>query len=69
MLLQDVRTGPEVLPDKVIKMEQQIQKVILEALDGIEDDNDYEDAKAESKKTVDETIKNWCKKVWKCISS
>ena len=69
LLLQDVRTGPEVLPDKVIKMEQQIQKVILEALDGIEDDNDYEDAKAESKKTVDETIKNWCKKVWKYISS
>ena len=69
LLLQDVRTGPEVLPDKVIKMEQQIQKVILEALDRIEDDNDYEDAKAESKKTVDETIKNWCKKVWKCISS
>ena len=69
LLLQDVRTGPETLTNKVNEMEEEIQKIILEALDGIDEDEDYNDAKAESKKAVGQTIKKWCKKAWKYVSS
>ena len=68
LLLQDVRAGPEVLTDKVNKMEEEIQKVILETLDDIEDDGDYKDARDESKKTLNAKIKIWGQKVWNFIS-
>ena len=45
------------LTNKVNEMEEEIQKTILETLDGIDEDEDYNDAKAESKKTVDQKIK------------
>ena len=47
LLLQDIRTGPEVLTSKVKEMEDEIQKVMLETLDGIDNDDDYNDAKVE----------------------
>lgn len=50
-------------------MEEEIQKTILETLDGIDEDEDYNDAKAESKKTVDQKIKQLCKKAWNYVSS
>ena len=69
VILQDVRAGPDVLTGKVSKLEEEIQKTILETLDGIDDDDDYKDARTESKKAVDGTIKHWCKKVWNYLSS
>ena len=69
LLLQDVLTGPEVLTSKANEMEGEIQKVILETLDGIDDDDDYNNAKAESKKSVRETIKDWCNKAWNFVYS
>ena len=68
LLLQDVRTGPEALTGKVNKMEEEIQKVILETLDGSEDDDDYKGARDESKKTLNERIKIWGQKFWDFIS-
>ena len=68
LLLQDVRTGPEALTGKVNKMEAEIQKVILETLDSIEDDDDYKDARDESKKTLNERIKIWGQKFWDFIT-
>lgn len=50
-------------------MEEEIQKTIMEALDGIDGDEDYNDAKAESKKAVGQTIKQWCRNAWNYISS
>ena len=69
LLLQDIRTGPEVLTSKVKEMEDEIQKVMLETLDGIDNDDDYNDAKVESKKTVGGTIRDWWKKAWNFVSS
>lgn len=57
------------LTNKVNQMEEEIQKTILETLDGIDEDEDYNDAKAESKKTVDQKIKQLCKKAWNYVSS
>ena len=50
-------------------MEDEIQKVMLETLDGIDNDDDYNDAKVESKKTVGGTIRDWWKKAWNFVSS
>ena len=69
LLLQDVRSGPETLSNKVNEMEEEIQKTIMEALDGIDGDEDYNDAKTESKKAVGQTIKQWCRNAWNYISS
>ena len=69
LLLQDVRSGPETLTNKVNEMEEEIRKTIMEALDGIDGDEDYNDAKAESKKAVGQTIKQWCRNAWNYISS
>ena len=68
LLLQDVRTGPEVLTSKVNEMEKEIQNAMLDTLNGIDEDEDYSDAKTQSKKGFRETIRRWRKKAISYVS-
>lgn len=47
------------LDNKITEQEEVIQQIMLEALDGVDDDDDYKDAKQEAKKGFIDRIKGF----------